>query len=589
MFTKNFLFGRGFKKRGAVSVSETDLYGIDSDYGFVTERCRKEQSELRVPELNSGFDTVYWYRNEEITVIKEEESSCYIEKDNAYAREARQIPLCFKTVVPRQGNYKVTVSLCPGTNMRNILVFSGRRRLIFKKDFLEKGQLIKITAMVNVCDIVPRGKTRIYEDKTIDITVLADRPCISGVYIEEETCPTFYIAGDSTVTDQSADYPYAPETSYSGWGQMITAFLDDGIGVSNHSHSGLTTERFKKEGHYAVVDQYSKPRDYFLFQFGHNDQKLEELKAGFGYRNNLAGYINECREKGIFPLIITPMARNSWKGNDGSYNDLLEQYADACKELGKEMRVPVLDLHQRSMEFIRGLGLENAKRYFYPNDFTHSNDYGAYYMARLVAEEIVRVCGRHESADYRLLAEHVTKGFGDWIPPENICLPEKPGGYEDMENPEQETEWEKEFENPEGDLIRADALNLVIKMARFFPTNVYNDLFEDVIGHEWYAGTVECAVQNGIILPQLCPEGRFYPEQRVTLKEFLAFAMNGYRSRRNFPTEKPCCYDVQTEEYLQPFVRAAFALGVIAGDGSEDMNAVIKRKQAVEICKRLHI
>ena len=116
---------------------------------------------------------------------------------------------------------------------------------------------------------------------------------------------------------------------------MITAYLNDKAGVSNHAHSGLTTDSFRKEGHYAVIDQYRKPGDFFFFQFGHNDQKLDELKAFGGYRTNLARYINECRDKGGYPVLVTPVARNSWKGNDGSYNDLLAEYAESCREVGR--------------------------------------------------------------------------------------------------------------------------------------------------------------------------------------------------------------------------------------------------------------
>nr|WP_304954957.1 hypothetical protein [uncultured Acetatifactor sp.] len=84
------------------------------------------------------------------------------------------------------------------------------------------------------------------------------------------------------MTDQSAEYPYAPGTNYSGWGQMISAYLNQRIAVSNHAHSGLTTASFREEGHYGILEQYIRPGDYMLIQFAHNDQKLDELKAQEG-------------------------------------------------------------------------------------------------------------------------------------------------------------------------------------------------------------------------------------------------------------------------------------------------------------------
>ncbi|MCD8023590.1 MAG: hypothetical protein LUF30_11680 [Lachnospiraceae bacterium] len=70
--------------------------------------------------------------------------------------------------------------------------------------------------MVSVCDIIPRGQTEVYADTTLDIAILSNQPRISELIVEEVDYTTVYIAGDSTVTDQSADYPYAPGTSYAG-------------------------------------------------------------------------------------------------------------------------------------------------------------------------------------------------------------------------------------------------------------------------------------------------------------------------------------------------------------------------------------
>ena len=38
-------------------------------------------------------------------------------------------------------------------------------------------------------------------------------------------------------------------------------------------------------------------------------------------------------------------------------------------------------------------GLETAKRWFYPGDYTHTNDFGAYKMAGFVAHALGDVLG----------------------------------------------------------------------------------------------------------------------------------------------------------------------------------------------------
>lgn len=599
MYRRNFIFGQDSDTANVIGVCCNDLYEPDKGYGFVIEQNRRGQAPLQIPEINSGFDTVYWYQDEDITTIEEDKDGCFVDSRNAVAilekktgeiqaGEGRRIPICFKMDLPRHGNYRVTLTIKTKESMNNVMIFTERRRLSFRGNISENTTFTH-TMIVNVCDIVPRGQTRIYTDKALDITVVADKPRINSIIITEVNCPTIYIAGDSTVTDQSADYPYAPGTSYCGWGQMLPAYLNEMVAVSNHSHSGLTTDSFRKEGHYAVIDQYSKPGDFFFFQFGHNDQKLEDLKARGGYQINLVRYINECRDKGAYPVLVTPIARNSWKGNDGSYNDLLFEYAQSCKEIGQLMEVPVLDLHKLSMDFIIKKGLEASKVYFYPNDYTHNNDYGAYKMAGFVAEEIVRVCGKHPETGYGFLAKHVTKGFGAWSVTEDIVLPKKPKIFDNISNPNEGAKLFSEVKDLKIPATRADVLDMIIKTIRFFPTNVYNDMFVDVVGHEWYAGVVECAYQNGMIDSNLVEDKHFYPLSQVTLEEFLIFAMNGYQSRRVLPKEGVCPYDEQCSIYGKVFVRAAYAMGILPADGSGNLSQVITKGEAINMCRKINV
>ncbi len=598
MFRRDFLFGTEVGSSDSVCVSAGDLYLPGKGYGFVTEQNRREQEQLRIPELNAAFDTVYWYQDENISELREDEEGVFLDSDGAVALlsdkagepergEHRRIPLSFKIDVPCQGNYKVTITISSKDPLKDVLIYTGRRRLGYRGD-IPPGTFLH-TMAVNVCDIVPRGETQTFADRTLDITVIADRPRISGLCVEETVCPVAYIAGDSTVTDQSADYPYAPGTSYSGWGQMISGYLNQQIAVSNHAHSGLTTESFRKEGHHAIVEQYWRQGDFCFFQFAHNDQKLENLKAQGGYRANLIRYIAECREIGVYPVLVTPIARNTWKGNDGSYNDLLAEYAEVCMEIGQAENVPVLDLHKLSMDFVMEHGLEGSKPYYFPNDYTHSNDYGAYYMAGLVAREITRVCSGHTEQGYRFLAGCVTPGFGPWKPAEEIVLPVKPAIYGNVTNPMEGDKLLSEVDNLGENADRVSVLDMLIKTARFFPTNVYNDMFTDVVGHEWYAGTVECAYQNGMIDGNLVEGQHFYPQKEVTLEEFLVFAMNGYKSRKALPEEQECVYDGVCREYAKSYVRAACAIGLLPADGSADLKKVITRGQAVELCRKMNI
>jgi len=598
MIWKNFRFGRMETGENAVLIRRSDLFVQQKNYGFVVEENRRSENALMIAELNAAFDTMYWYQDSAFSYIEETDHSCFLDsvalmqeleekEGSSYPGEKRYIPLVFKCCVPKQGNYLVEIKICPTQDMKDVLIFTGRRNLRFRGD-IPMGKEFELSCIVNVCDIIPRGKEQVYAHRSVDIAIVSDRPEISGLTVKSVKCPTVYIAGDSTLTDQPAEYPYAPGTSYCGWGQMFPFYVKGNYGISNHAHSGLTTESFRREGQYSIIEEFATLGDFYFFQFGHNDQKLEELKAKGGYRSNLMKYIGDCRNRGGYPVLVTPVARNSWKGNDGTYNDLLEEYADACVEIGEATGTPVADLHKLSKEFILECGLEEAKRYFFPKDFTHNNDYGAYKMAGFVAKELRRVLQTSIESAYRQFSECLVDA-DEWVPPKESILPEKPELYAGIENPTPPEKLLADVECLEEEANRVAVLDMLIKTARFFPTNVYNDMFTDVVGHEWYAGTVECAYQNGLIDSHLVQNGCFEPLRPVTLEEFLVFAMNGYKSRKNLPEEQPCPLDDDCVLFARPFVRAAYALGLVSEADGALLKKRITRGRAVEFCRNMKI
>ena len=610
MSVLHFQFGNEAyaKEAPVITVTQPLPYSAEQGWGFVTEKIRREQELLRLPELNSGFEPVWWYQDEDITQLEMREEGCLIADcigtngagknydGKEWESTGRRIPLLFKADVKKEGNYRIKVSLTGCAEMETeVLLFLGRRHLAWK-GILQYGQRQMVEGIVNVSAIVPRGKTEMYPDTTVDIALIGKGAALSGVQIEPVECPVIYIGGDSTVTDQSADYPYAPGASYSGWGQMLSAYLDSRIAVSNHAHSGLTTESFREEGHYAILYDRLKAGDYVLLQFAHNDQKLDHLKAEEGYRENLDRYISEIRKKGAYPILVTPIARNTWKGLDGSYNDLLAEYAEAVKRLGAQRKVPVVDLHAASRAFVLIKGLEAAKQWFYPNDFTHSNDYGAYQAAGWVAQGLAGFAGKtgldgepevadeESSAAYTGLADFVRRGgFGCWVPGNDCRVPEIPDEMKGKSAPAAEILFEN-LERPDEPLKRAEALPMMIQALKFFPTNVYNDMFDDVIGHEWYAGAVECAWQNGLIPPEMTEEGKFLPEAEITMAEFLAMLMNGFRGRMR-TQEKDISTQEQAPDFARKAVRESAALGLI--DENTALNGPVKRKDAALMIRRL--
>lgn len=550
----------------------TEYIFYRADFGEENEYSKKKGfgffiNQWGTPELNSGFVPSAWFQDN--ILVKQDAHGCFVTPKEA---EGGRIPLSFKADLKEEGRYLLTVSLYSEKDTEEVLVFAGRRQLIFKGKIKAKEER-KCTFPVCVCDFIPRGETLRQNNRSFVLTVTGRDVRLVSIKEEPWEGKTVFIAGDSTVTDQSAQYPYFPEASYGGWGQMLLPFLNGKTAVSNHSHSGLTTESFRKEGHYEILKQAIRAGDLCLFQFGHNDQKLKNLTAEGGYRHNLVRYIKEIREKEAVPVLVTPLARNSWKGNDGSYNDLLEKYAKEVMKIGEDLNVPVLDLHERSMEFIKEHGLEDSKRWFYPSDYTHTNDYGAWKMAGFVWEELKKT---------DLFAE-LPADFEEWEPPEAF----KEYGKRSfrLRAAEQQTEKRPEPDRPKEILTRAEALDFIIRTVNYFPVNVYNDFFSDILGHEWYAGTVECALQNGLIPEEMTEDGCFFPERAVTLEEFLCIAVTGYKSRKKLPPIQT--FAKGSSAWAQEMVSFACTLG--AADPNEDWKRPLTRKEGAAILNKFTV
>lgn len=552
--------------------------------GFVTEENRRapEEERLRIPELSSAFLPHFWLAETDFTKLHSDSRGIYIDSEGdsaALGFADAAIPLLFRADTEYgAGNYRVTVTI-DNTDGEDddILLYITRRRLYYRGK-LRAGEVFTQSFCVNVCEFIPRGYKEEFSGTSIDIAVVGKRPRLSSVEIEkidETAVPTVWIAGDSTLTDQSAAYPYCPSTSYSGWGQMLSAFFNDGVAVSNHAHSGLTTHTFRAGGHHKIVVRHIRSGDYFFIQFGHNDQKVNFLTADGGYRDRIIEYCNEVRACGAYPVIITPLARNSWRG-DGGYNDLLCDYDAACKRVGEELDVPVIGLHDFMMKKVTSEGLQSAKRYYYPGDYTHTNDPGAYMCAEYIANELSKLTGD----GYEKLASCVKPSGCEWAAPHGAVPPAPPADYKAAEAT-------AEAKPEDGELTRAEAADMIIKSAHYFIVNVYNDMYDDVVGHEWYAGAVECAYQNGILPLELTADKKFRPDEKITLGDFTVMVTCAYASRNTPPEAVSCPLDGECEEWRRVYVRRAYSLGLICAD--DDMKAPVGKFRANEICRKMKL
>src|SRR5690606_8421131 len=142
------------------------------------------------------------------------------------------------------------------------------------------------------------------------------------------------------------------------------------------------------------------------------DQKKESpdryAAANTDYRSNLVRYITEAREKGAKPIIATPISRRSYN-EKGVLEDTHGRYSEVVREVAKEMKVPLLDLHKRTVEVIDQFGIEKSKELFLhykPGDYdkfpegksddTHLSPTGAFKVADLAVEDLKKVLPEFE-------------------------------------------------------------------------------------------------------------------------------------------------------------------------------------------------
>ncbi|MGN6368560.1 MAG: rhamnogalacturonan acetylesterase [Phycisphaerae bacterium] len=158
------------------------------------------------------------------------------------------------------------------------------------------------------------------------------------------------LAGDSTMAKGS------------GWGPGFEKCLGPGVECINMARGGRSSKSFIKEGLWKKCLAL-KP-DYVLIQFGHNDQPghgpERETDPNTTYRQYMTQYVDEARAAGIKPVLITSLSRRQW-GADGKIHSTLVPYVEVVKEIAAEKHVPLLDLHEKSIELYEKLGREKIE------------------------------------------------------------------------------------------------------------------------------------------------------------------------------------------------------------------------------------
>ena len=233
----------------------------------------------------------------------------------------------------------------------------------------------------------------------------------------ELTDLTIWIAGDSTVANGNTPCP-------AGWGKHFDPYFDDHVTVVNSAAGGrsvrtwLYSVQSVMDGSGECVldldlngDPILQTRwvdmldgmqsgDYLFIQFGINDGSatcdrhvgLEAFKESYGLMAQAA------TERGTQPIFVTPVSAIGCSGSTAV--GTRGSYVTATIEAGSEYGVPVIDLHQLSVDLYNSLafcpvpgGDVSASTTgpvgdFFCDDHTHFSDSGAVEIARLIVQAL---------------------------------------------------------------------------------------------------------------------------------------------------------------------------------------------------------
>lgn len=172
-----------------------------------------------------------------------------------------------------------------------------------------------------------------------------------------------YWAGDSTVQYNSIlTYPQT------GIGQVFHLFVKPEVRIENHAKNGRSTKSFLEEGRFSVICDRIGEGDFLFVQFGHNDEKKQDparyTEPFSSFLENLALFVHTAREKGAFPVLISPVERRCF-GEDGSLQEGEHgDYVAAMKQAAESFDVPLIDLCAMSRDKLMEAGSEKTKEWY---------------------------------------------------------------------------------------------------------------------------------------------------------------------------------------------------------------------------------
>ena len=293
------------------------------------------------------------------------------------------------------------------------------------------------------------------------VTALLSLPMLQGAI-------KVHTIGDSTMAEYDEN-----TTDKRGWGMYLGSFFDpEFVTVNNRGKSGADSRGFYDgTAYWPSVKKQMSEGDYLLIQFAHNDEGTvtygmdNKEYAAYCAENGLAAptdargtnpqttfreylrkFIDEARELGVTPILVGPICRKYFSGNDIRRNgrhdlgdkfykiengqllkdqsvpadDHSMDYVYSMSVVAQEKNVPFIDLTQATREMFVEYGETQCTQLLFCNgDNTHTNAMGGNLIARRAAQ-LLKEAG--------ILAEHITIPTSISANPSSIAIGETYSG-----------------------------------------------------------------------------------------------------------------------------------------------------------------
>jgi len=226
-----------------------------------------------------------------------------------------------------------------------------------------------------------------------DVRPVVDASSVKDRAVPANHRPTLFIVGDSTARN---------ELPQRGWGDEFAAFFDlTKINVVNLAIGGRSSRTFRTEGRWDSVLAETKPGDFMIVQFGHNDVGPVDERSRF--RGSLKGmgsetrdvvrpdgktetvhtfgwymtkYATDAKAKGVNIVIASPIPHKKWQDDFAGYR---KWGAAAAADAG----VPFIDVTAITSVVYAKLGPTRVEKLF-ADKGTHTNLEGAQLNAQSV-------------------------------------------------------------------------------------------------------------------------------------------------------------------------------------------------------------